>query len=172
MRSAVGAEQAGLGQGARVPAVGLHLAGARRVHRGEVWIGDDDLVPQRLETPRYPFTVGRGLDHDPRPAPTGHRCEPLGLGSDPSLDQLAPLGRHHAVTPFRRHTIHDPRCSRPRPGTPPTMAIRSPISADGTVIIKTTTSSRHTLQRSRTTNPSKPRAIRALKPCSASSRVA
>jgi len=57
------------GQGAGVSAIGLHLPRARRAHGGEVRVGDDDLVPQRLETPRAPFAVGRGLDHDPRPGP-------------------------------------------------------------------------------------------------------
>ena len=67
MRPAVGAAHADVGQGARVPAIGLHLPRARGVHGGEVWVGDDDLVPQRLEASPDPFAVGRGLDHDPRP---------------------------------------------------------------------------------------------------------
>src|SRR5712691_7176418 len=94
MRPAVGAEQTGVGQGARVSAIGLHLASPRRIHRGEVRIGDDDLVAQRLQTPRDPFTVGRGLDDDPRSWPIPEdRGEALGLRADPSLDQLASLGQ-------------------------------------------------------------------------------
>jgi hypothetical protein len=94
MRPAVGAEHAGLGQGARVPAIGLHLARARRVHGGEVRVGDDDLMPQRLETPRDPFAVGRGLDHDPRPGSMAkHGREALWLRPNPALDQFTALGQ-------------------------------------------------------------------------------
>ena len=93
MRAVIRPEQAGIGQGARVSAIGLHLARARRVHGGEVRVGDDDLVPQRLETPRDPFTIGRGLDHDPRPRATAeHGREARGLRADPPLDQLSALG--------------------------------------------------------------------------------
>jgi hypothetical protein len=92
MRPAVGAEQTGVGQGAGVPAIGLHFASARGVHRGEVRVGDDHLVPQRLETPGHPLTVGRGLDHNPRSRPIPEdRGEALGLGADPPLDQFAPI---------------------------------------------------------------------------------
>ncbi len=54
MRSPVGAEHTRLGQGARVPSVRLHFAGALRVHRREVRVGDDHLVTQRLEAPAPP----------------------------------------------------------------------------------------------------------------------
>src|SRR5262249_40081664 len=94
MRGAVGPEHAGLGQGARVSAISLHLARARRVHGGEVRVGDHDVVSQRLETPRDPFTVGPRLDRDPRPGATPEQGrEAFGLGPDPPLHQLAPLGQ-------------------------------------------------------------------------------
>jgi len=95
MRRAVRPEQARLRQRAGVPAVRLHLAGPRRVQRREVGIGDDDLVPQLLETARPPLAVRRGLEQDPRPGPPAeHGREALGLGPDPLLDQLAPLGQN------------------------------------------------------------------------------
>ena len=94
MRRAVGAEQAGVPQRAGVPAVGLHLAGARGVHGGEVGIGDDDLVAEGFKAARHPFAVGGGFQEDASPGPIPeHRCEALGLGADPLLDQLAPLAR-------------------------------------------------------------------------------
>src|SRR5216684_156790 len=74
--------------------IGLHLARAGGVHGGEVRVGDHDVVSQRLETPRDPFTVRRGLDHDPRSGSTAeHGGEAFGLRPDPALDQLAPLGQ-------------------------------------------------------------------------------
>ena len=79
MGGAVGAEQARLGQGAGIAPVGLDLAGAGRVHGGEVRVGDDDLGAEGLETAANPFAVGRGLDQDPGPGPRAeHRVEALG----------------------------------------------------------------------------------------------
>ncbi len=99
MRGAVGPEPAGVQQRAGVPAVGLHLAGAGGVHGGEVGIGDDDLVAQPLQAAGSPFTVGRGFDQDARPGPRAeHHREALGLGADPLLDQLAPLGQDTDLT--------------------------------------------------------------------------
>ena len=93
MGGAVGAEQAGLGQGAGIAPVGLDLAGARRIHGGEVRVGDDDLVAEGLETAGHPFAVGRGLDQNPRPGPGAeHGGEALGLGADALLDDLTALG--------------------------------------------------------------------------------
>src|SRR4029450_10460534 len=94
MRPAVGAEHAGLGQGARVPAIGLHLPRARRVHGGEVRVGDDDLMAQRHETPRDPFAVGRGIDHDPSPGSIAkHGREARWLRPNPAFDQFTALGQ-------------------------------------------------------------------------------
>jgi hypothetical protein len=76
MSGAVGAEQAGLGQGAGIASVGLDRAGTGRLHGREVRVGDDDLVTKDLEAPGHPFAVGRGLDEDPRPGPAPeHRGE-------------------------------------------------------------------------------------------------
>src|SRR6266436_2417374 len=54
MSGAVGAEPAGLGQGAGIAPVGLDLAGAGRIHGGEVRVGDDNLVAESLETTGHP----------------------------------------------------------------------------------------------------------------------
>jgi hypothetical protein len=65
----VGAEQARLRQIPGIAPVGLHLAGPRRIHRGEVWVRDNDLVAERLETPSHPFAISRGLDQQPGAGP-------------------------------------------------------------------------------------------------------
>src|SRR2546425_11318136 len=93
MGGAVGAEQAGLGQGAGIAPVGLDLAGAGGIHGGEVGIGDDDLVAEGLEAAGDPFALGRGLDQDPSAGPGAeHSGEALGLGADALLDDLTALG--------------------------------------------------------------------------------
>ena len=93
MGGAVGAEQARLGQGPGIAPVGLHLAGARRIHGREVRVGDDDLVAEGLETAGHPFAVGRGLEQNPGPGPGAeHGGETLGLGADALLDDLTALG--------------------------------------------------------------------------------
>ena len=99
---AVGAEQVGVGQGAGIPPIGLDLPRPGGVHRGEVRVGDDDLVAEPLETASDPFAVGRGLDKDPCPgAIAEHRREALGLRADTLLNQLAPLGEDTDLTfPF------------------------------------------------------------------------
>jgi len=58
MGGAVGAEQAGLGQGAGITPVGLDLARARRIHGREVRVRDNDLVTEGLEAARHPLAVG------------------------------------------------------------------------------------------------------------------
>jgi hypothetical protein len=46
-------------------------------------------------------TVGRGLEHDPRPGPLAeHGREARGLGADPLLDQLAPFHQDKATRLF------------------------------------------------------------------------
>jgi hypothetical protein len=93
MGRAVRAEQARLRQGPGIAPVGLHLAGARRIHGREVRVRDDDLVAERLQAAGHPFAVGRGLDHNPGAGPgPQHGAEALRLGPDAPLDDLASLG--------------------------------------------------------------------------------
>jgi hypothetical protein len=93
MGGAVGAEQARLRQGPGIAPVGLDLAGAGRIHGGEVRVGDDDLVAEGLEAPGHPFAVGRGLDHNPGTGPgPQHGVEALGLGPEALFNHFAPLG--------------------------------------------------------------------------------
>src|SRR3546814_10481904 len=75
-----------------VPPIGLDLPGPRGVHRREVRVGHHDLVAQPLQTPGHPLAFRRGLEQDPGPRPrTQHFGEPLRLGADATLAQLAPL---------------------------------------------------------------------------------
>jgi len=93
MGGAVGPEQARLGQGARIPSVGLHLARPGRIHGREVRVRDDDLVAERLQAAGHPFTIGRGLDHNPGAGPRAKHCvEALRLSPDAPLDDLTTLG--------------------------------------------------------------------------------
>src|SRR5712691_3079753 len=93
MGGAVGAEQAGLGQGAGITPVGLDLARPRRIHGREVRVRNDDLVAEGLEAARHPLAVGRGLDQDPGAGPVPeHGGETLALGADAPLDDLTGLG--------------------------------------------------------------------------------
>ncbi len=99
VRGAVGAEQVGVGQGARIAPIRLDLPRPGRVHRGEVRVGDDDLMAESLQTAGDPFAVGGSLDEDPRPGPLAeHRGEALGLGADALLHQFAPLGQDTDLT--------------------------------------------------------------------------
>ena len=58
MGGAVGADPAGFAQRPRVSLVGLDLLVAGRVHRGEVRVGDDDLVPELFEVLRDSLALG------------------------------------------------------------------------------------------------------------------
>jgi hypothetical protein len=78
MRGAIGAEQVGVGEGARIAPIGRDPARAGGVHGGEVGVGDDDLMAELLETEGDPLAVGRGLDEDARP---GARAEDAAKGS-------------------------------------------------------------------------------------------
>jgi hypothetical protein len=94
MRSPAGAQHTRLSEGARVSSVRLQFATALRIHRREVGVGDDHLVSQRLEAPRYPLAFCRGLDEDPRPRPGAQDLgEPAWLRPDPALEQFPLLGQ-------------------------------------------------------------------------------
>ena len=59
-----------------------------------VYVGDDDLVPQRLVRPTH--CRSRRLDHDPRRGSAAeYDREAFGLRRDPALDQLT---SNHART--------------------------------------------------------------------------
>src|SRR6266481_9585705 len=93
MGGMIRAEQARFGQGTGIAPVDLDLAGPRRIHGCEVWVRDNHLVPERIETAGHPFAIGRGLDENPRPWPGAeHGREALGLGADAPLDNLTALG--------------------------------------------------------------------------------
>src|SRR6266508_3089702 len=53
------------------------------------------MAPPPDQTAGDPFTVGRGLEQDPRPGPPAeHRGEALRLGADPLLDELTTLSEN------------------------------------------------------------------------------
>jgi hypothetical protein len=52
-----------------VAQVRLHPPAPRRVHRGEVRVRHDDLVPQLLQAAGHPLALSRGLDGDLSPLP-------------------------------------------------------------------------------------------------------
>src|SRR5262245_8409469 len=54
-----------LGEGRDIATIGFHASAAMPIHQAVIRIGHDDLVAQRLEVLRHPFTLGRGFDQDP-----------------------------------------------------------------------------------------------------------
>ena len=61
---------------------------------GEVRVGDDNGVAERLQTPGDPFTLRRGFQEDlGRRPPAECLDEPLGFGADPPFNQFAALGQ-------------------------------------------------------------------------------
>ena len=125
MGGAVGAEQAGLGQGAGITPVGLDLARPRRIHGREVRVRDDDLVAEGLEAARHPLAVGRGLDQDPGAGPVPeHGGETLVLGADAPLDDLTVLGEDvdlaFPLVDIDTHMVHG--------GPPPSAALTARCS--------------------------------------------
>jgi hypothetical protein len=94
MRRPVGPETTRLGQRARVPAIGLHAPAARRVHRCEVRIGDDDLVAEGLERLGHSFTVGRRLQQNARARPRPEQGgEALAAGAHSAFPAARRRGR-------------------------------------------------------------------------------
>src|SRR5262245_5224874 len=94
MRQPIGPEHVGVHQRAGIAAIGLDLPRPRRVHRGEVRVGDDHLVAKALETAGDPFAVGGGLEQDPRSGARAEHCrEALPLGPDTLLDQFPAVGQ-------------------------------------------------------------------------------
>ena len=99
MRPAVGAQPAGIHQRLGVPAIRLHPPAARGVHRREVGIRHDHLVPQLLEAAGDPFALGRGLDQDAGPRALAQRLsEPVVSCHDAPLDDLAVIAEPTDLT--------------------------------------------------------------------------
>jgi len=106
VRGAVGAEEAGFGEGPSVAAIGLDLPRAGGVHGGEVGVRDDHLVAQPLQAAGHPFALGGGLEQDPRPGPIPeHGGEALRLAAHPAFDQFASL-REDADLAFLQVDVH------------------------------------------------------------------
>jgi hypothetical protein len=92
MGGAIGPEQARLGQGARIPSVGLHLARPGRIHRREVRVRDDDLVAERLQAAGHPFTMVEASVTIQARGRVPSTASSARLGPDAPLDDLTTLG--------------------------------------------------------------------------------
>jgi hypothetical protein len=93
MRRAVRSESARLGERARVALVGLHLAAAGGVHRGEVRVGDDDLVAESFEVAGDPLALRARLDQDASKRASAEQViDMFAVGLDAALDELAVFG--------------------------------------------------------------------------------
>src|SRR4030095_11031532 len=55
-----------LGGGRSIALIGFYASATMPIHQAVIWISHDDLVAQRLEVLRHPFTFGRGFDQNPR----------------------------------------------------------------------------------------------------------
>lgn len=67
MRDPIGPQPTRLHQRSRIPPVRLRPSRPRRVHRREVRIGDDYLMPQLLQMPRHPLALRARLEQNARP---------------------------------------------------------------------------------------------------------
>jgi hypothetical protein len=100
MGDAIAAPLARLCQGRHVPPIRLDAAAAVAIHRGEIRIGHDHLMAERLQVLRDPLTLRRRLEQNahPRPAPE-HGRQTLTRGRDPSIDDFTVL-RHDSDLTF------------------------------------------------------------------------
>ncbi len=116
----VGAEPRGLHQGPGIAPIGLDPAAPGGVHRREVGVRHDHRVSERLQVPRHPLALGRGLQQYPRRRPVPQHCgEPLPAGDDPAFDDLPVLGENAelalALVQINPYDIHGGWPSRWRP---------------------------------------------------------
>jgi hypothetical protein len=89
----ISSQTASLSQCAGVSPVGLDFAATGSVHRGEVGVGDDDLVAEGFEVACDPLALRARLDQDAsRRAATEQFGDVFAVGLDATLDQLAVLG--------------------------------------------------------------------------------
>ena len=111
MNGAVGAESKGVAECACIALVSLHPRRARGVHRREARIGDDDSVAQRLQVPRDPLALRRGLEENARRRPVAeHRRESGPRRDDALFDEFSVRGQRAEPTlafveinPYRIH---------------------------------------------------------------------
>ena len=93
MSGAVRPEPASLGERAGVPLVGLDLAASGGVHRGEVRVGDDDLVAEGFEVGGDPLALRARLDQDASGRAAAEQSgDVFAVGLDAALDQFAVFG--------------------------------------------------------------------------------
>ena len=77
MRRAIPPAAIRLGQRRHVAPIGLDLRRIVAIHRRIIRIGDDHLVPRRLERLRHPLALGPRLEQDPHRAPTREHRRPI-----------------------------------------------------------------------------------------------
>jgi hypothetical protein len=99
VRCAVGPELARLAERPRIAPIGFDLAAARRVHRREVRVGDDHLMPERFEAAGHPLALGRGLAQDARPGTPAQMFRERRVGrGDPLLHEPAAVRSNAELT--------------------------------------------------------------------------
>src|SRR5215216_5499488 len=99
MRRAVRSESASLCQCASVSTVGLDFAASGGIHRGEVRVGDDDLVAESFEVAGDPLALRARLDQDARKRASAEQViDMFAVGLDAALDELAVFGADADLT--------------------------------------------------------------------------
>src|SRR4029450_8359499 len=66
MRASINPMATRFGEGRDIATIGFHASATMPIHQAVIRISHDDLVAQRLEMLRHPFTFGRGFDQNPR----------------------------------------------------------------------------------------------------------
>src|SRR5262245_19447168 len=92
MRRSVEPMATRLGEGRDIAPIGFHASAAMPIHQAVIRISDDDLVAQRLEMLRHPFTLGRGFDQNPGVwTPPEERGQSITRRANAQIDHLAAL---------------------------------------------------------------------------------
>jgi hypothetical protein len=70
----------------------MPVLAAGRIHRREIGIGDDHIMPALLEHPCYPLALGASFEHKaPARLVREQRAQAVSRREDPTLDDDAPL---------------------------------------------------------------------------------
>src|SRR4030095_1613046 len=82
--------------------IGFHASATFPINQAVIRISHDDLVAQRLEMLRHPFTFGRGFDQNPRVwAPSEECSQSITRRANALIDHLAALRQDSHLAFFR-----------------------------------------------------------------------